>query len=52
VKRMLGAVGLPVRALHREAIGGLVLDVPEGTFRSLTPGEITDGLGYTGRHHG
>ncbi|MDC0714673.1 pseudouridine synthase [Stigmatella sp. ncwal1] len=52
VKRMLGAVGLPVRALHREAIGGVVLDVPVGTFRLLTPEEVTEGLGYAGRHHG
>ncbi len=47
VKRMLGAVGLPVRALHREAVGGLQLDVPEGAFRELTPEEISEGLRYT-----
>ena len=47
VKRMLGAVGLPVRALHREAVGGVQLDVPEGTFRELTPEEISEGLRYT-----
>jgi pseudouridine synthase len=49
VKRMLGAVGLPVRALHREAVGDVVLDVPEGTFRLLTPKEISHGLRYTTR---
>jgi pseudouridine synthase len=47
VKRMLGAVGLPVRALHREAVGGVQLDIPEGTFRELTPKEISEGLRYT-----
>jgi pseudouridine synthase len=47
VKRMLGAVGLPVRALHREAVGGVQLDIPEGTFRELTPEEISEGLRYT-----
>lgn len=50
VKRMLGAVGLPVRALHREAVGGVELDVPEGSFRLLTPEELAQGLRYTGRH--
>jgi pseudouridine synthase len=49
VKRMLGAVGLPVRALHREAVGGVELDVPEGTFRLLTPAEIAEGLHYGDR---
>jgi 23S rRNA pseudouridine2605 synthase/16S rRNA pseudouridine516 synthase len=49
VKRMLGAVGLPVRALHREAVGGVELDVPEGTFRLLTPEEISQGLRYPAR---
>ncbi|MBN1206288.1 MAG: rRNA pseudouridine synthase [Myxococcaceae bacterium] len=56
VKRMLGAVGLPVRALHREAVGEVVLDVPEGTFRLLTPEEISQGLRFSGagaeRTHG
>lgn len=46
VKRMLGAVGLPVRALHREAVGGITLDVAEGTYRRLTDTEIASGLGY------
>ena len=46
VKRMLAAVGLPVRALHREAVGGLVLDVPEGAVRELDPEEIRTHLGW------
>ena len=47
VKRMLGAVGLPVRALHREAVGGVELDVPAGAFRLLTDTEVSEGLRYT-----
>jgi 23S rRNA pseudouridine2605 synthase/16S rRNA pseudouridine516 synthase len=46
VKRMLAAVGHPVRALHREAVGGLVLDVPAGAFRPLSPAEVAGALGY------
>ncbi len=46
VKRMLGEVGLPVRALHREAVGGVTLDVAEGTWRLLTDTEVSEGLGY------
>ncbi len=46
VKRMLAAVGLPVRQLHREAIGEVALDIPEGALRQLTEGEIRDGLRY------
>ncbi|MET0402941.1 MAG: pseudouridine synthase [Cystobacter sp.] len=46
VKRMLGAVGLPVRALHREAVGGVALDVPENGFRLLTDAEVAQGLQY------
>jgi 23S rRNA pseudouridine2605 synthase/16S rRNA pseudouridine516 synthase len=46
VKRMLGAVGLPVRALHRESVGGVALDVPEGSFRLLTAKEVAEGLHY------
>jgi 23S rRNA pseudouridine2605 synthase/16S rRNA pseudouridine516 synthase len=49
VKRMLGEVGLPVRALHREAVGGVELNVPEGSFRLLTPEEVAEGLRYTPR---
>jgi 23S rRNA pseudouridine2605 synthase/16S rRNA pseudouridine516 synthase len=44
VKRMLAAVGLPVLALHREAIGELLLDVPEGEVRELSEQEIAEGL--------
>lgn len=49
VKRMLGAVGLPVRRLHREAIGGVVLDVPEGASRVLSDEEVEVGLRYRRR---
>lgn len=47
VKRMLAAVGHPVLALHREAVGTLVLDIPEGAWRLLRPEEIAGGLGFT-----
>jgi 23S rRNA pseudouridine2605 synthase/16S rRNA pseudouridine516 synthase len=48
VKRMLGAVGLPVRALHREAVGGIALDnLPVGGFRLLSETEVAEGLGFT-----
>lgn len=46
VKRMLGAVGLPVHKLHREAIGELVLDLPEGALRLLSSEEIQHKLGF------
>ncbi|WP_257454386.1 pseudouridine synthase [Archangium lipolyticum] len=46
VKRMLAAVGHPVRTLHREAVGELVLDVPEGSCRLLTDAEVERGLGF------
>jgi 23S rRNA pseudouridine2605 synthase/16S rRNA pseudouridine516 synthase len=46
VKRMLGAVGLPVRALHRAAVGGVELDLPESGFRLLTDAEVAEGLRY------
>ncbi len=46
VKRMLAAVGLPVRALHREAVGDLELDVPEGGYRVLTDEEVARRLGF------
>ncbi|HZH03322.1 MAG TPA: pseudouridine synthase, partial [Myxococcaceae bacterium] len=49
VKRMLGAVGLPVLALHRQAVGALVLDVPEGAVRLLTEDEVRQSLGYVNR---
>jgi len=47
VKRMLAAVGLPVRALHREAIGGLELDVAEGRCRALSDSEVVQKLRFT-----
>ena len=42
VKRMFGAVGNRVVALHREAIGGIALDadLAEGEYRPLTADEI------------
>jgi 23S rRNA pseudouridine2605 synthase/16S rRNA pseudouridine516 synthase len=46
VKRMLGAVGLPVRRLHREAIGGIAIDVPEGSYRLLDAAEVAEGLSF------
>ncbi|PTL79285.1 pseudouridine synthase [Vitiosangium sp. GDMCC 1.1324] len=46
VKRMLAAVGHPVRTLHREAVGELLLDVPEGAWRLLTEAEVEQGLGF------
>ncbi|HYO53798.1 pseudouridine synthase [Archangium sp.] len=48
VKRMLAAVGHPVRTLHREAVGELSLDVPEGAYRLLTDAEVEQGLGFRG----
>jgi pseudouridine synthase len=50
VKRMLGAVGLPVLALHRDEIGTLTLDVAEGGCRLLSDDEVLRHLGYTPRH--
>jgi pseudouridine synthase len=46
VRRMLLAIGSQVIRLHRAAIGGVTLDVPEGAWRLLTAAEIEDGLGY------
>ncbi|WP_434388172.1 pseudouridine synthase [Melittangium boletus] len=46
VKRMLAAVGHPVRTLHREAVGTVSLDVPEGDWRRLTAAEVETGLGF------
>jgi 23S rRNA pseudouridine2605 synthase/16S rRNA pseudouridine516 synthase len=46
VKRMLGEVGLPVTALHREAVGAITLDVDEGKLRQLTDEEVREGLGF------
>ena len=43
VKRMLEAVGHPVRRLHRHAYAGLTVDdLPPGGWRELTPGEVAD----------
>jgi 23S rRNA pseudouridine2605 synthase len=42
VKRMLEAVGHPVRRLHRSRYAGLALDGIElGSWRDLTPAEVT-----------
>lgn len=46
VKRMLAAVGHPVQALHREAVGSVVLDVPVGAWRRLSDSEVAEGLGF------
>jgi len=40
IRRMLDAIGKKVSRLHRTAIGGLELDVPEGAWRKLTDEEI------------
>ena len=50
VKRMLGAVGLPVMALHRAGVGALVLgDTPEGGCRLLSHAELLELLHYQPR---
>jgi 23S rRNA pseudouridine2605 synthase/16S rRNA pseudouridine516 synthase len=49
VKRMLNAVGLPTLALHREAVGGLRLDVPVGQLREVPPEAIREALRYAPR---
>lgn len=41
VKRMFAAVGNKVVALHRQRIGAIELDVPEGQWRYLTAEEIS-----------
>ncbi|MCP3098072.1 pseudouridine synthase [Myxococcus sp. K15C18031901] len=46
VKRMLAAVGHPVRELHRESVGGVALDVVEGAWRELRAEEVQEGLGF------
>jgi len=47
VKRMFAAVGNHVEELHREAIGGIVLDpdLAEGEYRALSDEEIASVLG-------
>jgi 23S rRNA pseudouridine2605 synthase/16S rRNA pseudouridine516 synthase len=52
VKRMLNAVGLPTLALHREAVGGLELDVPLGAYRELTDEEVKTKLNFEARGAG
>jgi pseudouridine synthase len=47
VKRMLAAVGHPVRILHREAVGSVALDVPLGAWRLLSAPEVSEGLGFS-----
>lgn len=42
VKRMLNAVGLPTLSLHREAVGGLKIDIPEREVRQLSDDEVRD----------
>jgi pseudouridine synthase len=44
VRRMLNAIGLAVKGLHREAIGTVQLNVAEGHFRPLARDEIRHGL--------
>ncbi len=50
VKHMVNAVGLGTVALHREAVGDLVLDIPEGELRRLTDEEVATRLHYVPRH--
>jgi len=40
VKRMFAAVGNRVISLHRQSIGPIILDVPEGQWRHLSASEI------------
>ena len=42
VKRMFAAVGNKVVGLHREQIGSIQLDVPQGAWRYLTAEEVLD----------
>jgi 23S rRNA pseudouridine2605 synthase/16S rRNA pseudouridine516 synthase len=49
VKRMLGEVGLPTLALHREAVGTLELDVAERALREVGEAEIHAALGFQPR---
>lgn len=52
VKRMLGAVGLPTLALHRQAVGGLELDVEMGAVREVSEGELITRLRFQPRSGG
>ena len=49
---MLGALGLPVTKLHREAIGGLALDLDPGECRLLGDDEVREQLGFAGLRQG
>jgi 23S rRNA pseudouridine2605 synthase/16S rRNA pseudouridine516 synthase len=49
VKRMLALVKLPVKKLHREAVGELVLDIDVGQLREVRPAEIKEALRFTHR---
>ncbi|WP_392565598.1 16S rRNA pseudouridine(516) synthase RsuA [Utexia brackfieldae] len=40
VKRMFAAVGNHVESLHRQRIGSVELDIPEGEYRVLTESEV------------
>ncbi len=40
VRKMFEAIGKRVTGLHRSAIGGLELDIPEGTWRKLSDNEM------------
>jgi len=47
VRRMLAAAGCQVTALHRVAVGGLALDVPEGGWRVVSDEELRQALGFS-----
>lgn len=49
VKRMLAHVKLPVKTLHREAVGTLWLDIEVGCARELDAAEIKDRLLFAPR---
>ncbi len=49
VKRMLALVKLPVKNLHREAVGALTLDIDIAQLRELTAAEIKERLGFVPR---
>lgn len=49
VKRMLNAVNLPTLSLHREAVGKLMVDVPERVVRELSDDEIREQLKFEPR---
>ena len=53
IKRMFGAVGKPVLALHRQSFGPLALDeaLAPGDFRELTENEIAALYAAAGLQH-